>query len=229
MVATWWTAWCAVTNSNPWTGSYWSPAQTRPRLLRGSLALRGAAGPRAGADAPRHAPPSRDRPFARRRRGPLASPSSGSPGPRARTGAPTPQGSALCGPTRRSAAGTPARTADGSSASWTLLSAPTMGCPRNRVNSRVPQHYPGDGLGPSPGTGAGDIYPPGVFSCLGQQTTRIKGYRPVETPDLPAEDRGTRIRMQPRSAQGRPATVRIHHDRVLVTRSPPEGSSLSPR
>jgi len=43
---------------------------------------------------------------------------------------------------------------------------------------RVPQHYPGDGLGPSPGTGAGDIYPPGVFSCLGQQTTRIKGYRP---------------------------------------------------
>ena len=24
------------------------------------------------------------------------------------------------------------------------------------------------------GTGAGDIYPPGVFSCLGQQTTRIK-------------------------------------------------------
>src|SRR6266849_419378 len=119
MVATWWTAWCAVTNSNPWTGSYWSPAQTRPRLLRGSLALRGAAGPRAGADAPRHAPPSRDRPFARRRRGPLASPSSGSPGPRARTGAPTPQASALCGPTRRSAAGTPARTADGSSASWT--------------------------------------------------------------------------------------------------------------
>src|SRR6266849_7694758 len=136
MVATWWTAWCAVTNSNPWTGSYWSPAQTRPRLLRGSLALRGAAGPRAGADAPRHAPPSRDRPFARRRRGPLASPSSGSPGPRARTGAPTPQASALCGPTRRSAAGTPARTADGSSASWTLLSAPTMGCPRNRVNSK---------------------------------------------------------------------------------------------
>src|SRR5713101_3165042 len=137
MVATWWTAWCAVTNSNPWTGSYWSPAQTRPRLLRGSLALRGAAGPRAGADAPRHAPPSRDRPFARRRRGPLASPSSGSPGPRARTGAPTPQASALCGPTRRSAAGTPARTADGSSASWTLLSAPTIGCPRNRVNSKV--------------------------------------------------------------------------------------------
>src|SRR3989442_6636338 len=39
---------------------------------------------------------------------------------------------------------------------------------------RVPQHYPGDGLGPSPGTGAGDIYAPGVFSCLGQQTTRIK-------------------------------------------------------
>jgi len=39
---------------------------------------------------------------------------------------------------------------------------------------RVPQHYPGDGLGPSPGTGAGDIYPPGVFTCLGQQTTRIK-------------------------------------------------------
>src|SRR6266849_3209077 len=95
MVATWWTAWCAVTNSNPWTGSYWSPAQTRPRLLRGSLALRGAAGPRAGADAPRHAPPSRDRPFARRRRGPLASPSSGSPGRTARTGAPTPQALAL--------------------------------------------------------------------------------------------------------------------------------------
>jgi len=41
-----------------WTGSRWSPAQTRPRLLRGSPALRGAAGPRAGADAPRHAPPS---------------------------------------------------------------------------------------------------------------------------------------------------------------------------
>src|SRR6266404_1549051 len=27
------------------------------------------------------------------------------------------------------------------------------------------------------GTGAGDIYPLGVFSCLGQQTTRIKGSR----------------------------------------------------
>jgi len=40
------------------------------------------------------------------------------------------------GPVRRSAGGTPANTADGSSASWTFLSAPTMGCPRNRVNSR---------------------------------------------------------------------------------------------
>src|SRR5207249_7120189 len=28
-------------------------------------------------------------------------------------------------------------TADGSSASWTLLSAPTMGCPPNRVNSTL--------------------------------------------------------------------------------------------
>src|SRR5207245_4518991 len=74
--------------------------------------------------------------------GPLVSPSSGSPGPRARTGAPTPQGSALCGPTRRSAAGTPARTADGSAASWTLLSAPTMGCPRNRVTSRPSREPP---------------------------------------------------------------------------------------
>src|SRR5437667_6919191 len=53
----------------------------------------------------------------------------------AQTRARAPPGSGRAGPTRRSAAGTPARTADGSSASWTLLSAPTMGCPRNRVNS----------------------------------------------------------------------------------------------
>jgi hypothetical protein len=39
MVVTRWTAWWAVTNSNPGTGSRWSPAQTRPRLLRGSSAL----------------------------------------------------------------------------------------------------------------------------------------------------------------------------------------------
>ena len=38
---------------------------------------------------------------------------------------------------------------------------------------RLPQHYPGDGLGTVAGDGAGDVYPPGVFSCLGQQTTRI--------------------------------------------------------
>src|SRR5881628_1862381 len=57
MVVTRWTAWWAVTNSNPWTGSRWSPAQTRPRLLRGSPALHEAAGPLAGAAAPRHAPP----------------------------------------------------------------------------------------------------------------------------------------------------------------------------
>src|SRR6266511_1763429 len=101
MVVTRWRAWWAVTNSNPWTGSRWSPAQTRPRLLRGSSALRGAAGSPAGADAARHAPP----------------------------------GSGRAGSTRSSAAGTPTGTADGSSASWTLLSAPTMGCPRNRVNS----------------------------------------------------------------------------------------------
>jgi len=52
---------------------------------------------------------------------------------------------------------------------------------RSRSFWRVPQHYPGDGLGPSPGTGAGDIYPPGVFSCLGQQTTRINPDRPSAT------------------------------------------------
>jgi hypothetical protein len=45
-------------NSNPWTGSYSSPVQTRPRLLRGSLVLRGAGGPRGGADAIPPAPPS---------------------------------------------------------------------------------------------------------------------------------------------------------------------------
>jgi hypothetical protein len=47
------------------------------------------------------------------------------------------RGPPLPEPARRSAAGTPPSTVDGSSASWTLLSisAPTMGCPRNRVNS----------------------------------------------------------------------------------------------
>jgi len=37
-----------------------------------------------------------------------------------------------------------------------------------------PEHYPGDGLGIVAGDGAG-VYPLGVFSCLGQQTTRIFG------------------------------------------------------
>jgi len=45
-------------------------------------------------------------------------------------------GRPLCGPARRCAPGTPVGTPDGSSASWMLLSAPTMGYPRNRVNSR---------------------------------------------------------------------------------------------
>src|SRR2546426_72345 len=135
MVAARWTAWCAVMNSNPWTGSRWSPVQTRPRLLRGSPALRGAAGSPGGADSAPHAPPSSDRPCAGRRRAPPASPSSGSPGLRAQTLARVPRASDRAGPTRSSAAGTPAGTADGSSASWTLPSAPTMGCPRNRVNS----------------------------------------------------------------------------------------------
>ena len=43
MVAIRCTAWCAVTNSNPWTGSRWSPGQTKPRLLPKSRAPRGAA------------------------------------------------------------------------------------------------------------------------------------------------------------------------------------------
>src|SRR5262249_15927690 len=126
---------CAVTNSNPWTGSYWSPVQTRPRLLTGSPALRGAGGPHDGADAARRLPPWSARRCARPRPGPLASPSCGSPAPRARTGGPALRAFALYEPARRSAAGTPARTADGSSASWTFLSAPTMGCPRDRGNS----------------------------------------------------------------------------------------------
>jgi hypothetical protein len=58
MVAIGWTAWCAVTNSNPWTGSYGSPVQTRPRLLIGSRVLRGAGEPHGGADAVRRVPPS---------------------------------------------------------------------------------------------------------------------------------------------------------------------------
>src|SRR5438445_1498614 len=136
MVAIGWTAWCAVTNSNPWTGSYWSPVQTRPRLLTGSRVLPGAGGPPGGADAVRRVPSSSARRCARPRQVPLASPSSGSLAPRARTGGPVLPASALSGPARRSAAGTPANTADGSSASWTFLSAPTMGCPRNRFNSR---------------------------------------------------------------------------------------------
>src|SRR5437667_124244 len=53
----------------------------------------------------------------------------------AQTRARAPPGSGRAGSTRSSAAGTPAGTAGDSSASWTLLSAPTMGCPRNRVNS----------------------------------------------------------------------------------------------
>src|SRR5262245_19334972 len=138
MVAIGWTAWCAVTNSNPWTGSYWSPVQTRPRLLTGSRVPRGAGGPRGGGDAARRVPPSSARRCARPCPGPLASPSSGSPAPRARTGEPVLPGFAPYGPTRQSAAGTPACTADGSSASWTVLSAPTLGCPRNRVNSTRP-------------------------------------------------------------------------------------------
>jgi hypothetical protein len=86
MVAIGWTAWCAVTNSNPWTGSNRSPVQTRPRLLTGSRVLRGAGGPHGGADPVRRVPPSSARRCARQRQGPLASPSSGSPAPRARTG-----------------------------------------------------------------------------------------------------------------------------------------------
>src|SRR5438067_2961506 len=58
MVAIGWASWCAVTNSNPWPGSYWSPVQTRPRLLTGSRVLRGAGGPLGGADAVRRVPPS---------------------------------------------------------------------------------------------------------------------------------------------------------------------------
>ena len=38
---------------------------------------------------------------------------------------------------------------------------------------RVPQHYPGDGLGTVAGTERETYTPPGVFSGLGQQTTRI--------------------------------------------------------
>jgi len=118
-------------------GSYWSPVQTRPRLLTGSCVLRGAGEPHGGADAVRRVPPSSARRCGRPRQVPLASPSSGSPAPRARTGGPVLPASALYGSARRSAAGTPAGTADGSSASWTFLSAPTMGCPRNRVNSTL--------------------------------------------------------------------------------------------
>ena len=126
-----------------WTGSYWSPVQTRPRLLTGSRVLRGAGGPRAGAAAVRRLPPSSARRCARQRQRPLASPSSGSSAPRARTGGPVLPVSALYEPARRSAAGTPASTADGSSASWTFLSAPTMGSPRNRgVNSTAAAHHP---------------------------------------------------------------------------------------
>ncbi len=43
---------------------------------------------------------------------------------------------------------------------------------------RYPEHYPGDGLGTVAGDGAG-VYPLGVFSCLGQQTTRIFGPQPL--------------------------------------------------
>src|SRR5437899_2732843 len=132
MVAIGWTAWCAVTNSNPWPGSYWSPVQTRPRLLTGSRVLRGAGEPHGEGAAVRRVPRLSARRCARPRPGPLASPSSGSPAPRARTGGPVLPASALYGLARRSAAGTPASTAGGSSASWTFLSAPTMGCPRKR-------------------------------------------------------------------------------------------------
>src|SRR5712671_3085732 len=52
-----------------------------------------------------------------------------------RTAAPVLRVTALYEPAQHSAAVTPADTADDSSASWTLLSAPTMGCPRNRVKS----------------------------------------------------------------------------------------------
>src|SRR5438445_2002633 len=102
MVAIGWASWCAVTNSNPWPGSYWSPVQTRPRLLTGSRVLRGAGGPLGGADAVRRVPPSSARRCARQRQVPLASPSSGSPAPRARTGGPVLPAFALYGPARRS-------------------------------------------------------------------------------------------------------------------------------
>ena len=65
-----WTAWCALTNSNPWTGSRRSPAQTRPRLLLGSSRssrscadFRAAAG--AAPPAPRVVRPSRRSPASR--------------------------------------------------------------------------------------------------------------------------------------------------------------------
>jgi hypothetical protein len=67
-----WTAWCAVTNSNPWTGSRWSPVQTRPRLLRGSPVLHGVAGSLGGAAVVPPALPSSGRPCAGRHRAPPA-------------------------------------------------------------------------------------------------------------------------------------------------------------
>src|SRR5438445_2002390 len=124
-------------NSNPWTGSSWSPAQTRPRLFLGSPAPRGACDSPAAAGALRPARPSSGRPGGAPHHGRPGAPSSGCTGPTARTAAPAPRASVLCEPARRCVAGTPVGTTHGSSASWMLLSAPTLGCPRNRVNSTL--------------------------------------------------------------------------------------------
>jgi hypothetical protein len=51
-------AWCAVTNSNPWTGSSWSPSQTRRPPFLGSPVLHAGSDFHGGAGAVPLAPPS---------------------------------------------------------------------------------------------------------------------------------------------------------------------------
>jgi len=99
---------------------------------RANQAAVGSPGRRNAGGAARPARPSSARPDAASHHGRPGAPSSGCTGPTARTVARAPRAFALCGPARRCAPGTPVGTADGSSASCMLLSAPTMGYPRHR-------------------------------------------------------------------------------------------------
>src|SRR5262245_58281942 len=134
MVARGWSAWLAFTNSNPWTGSTWSPWRTRPRLFAGSRALLAGRDSRgAAAAAPPVPPRSRRRP---------AGPHPGRPGrpscgwrrPTVHTCAPAPRGIDPRARARSSGAETLVDTVD---VFWASVDAPPPSgeqCPPNRID-----------------------------------------------------------------------------------------------